>query len=287
MQNMKFNLILIAILSLSIVSCKDASLNTDEDQKETEVMSDDGMKKDSIRFQNKGHELVYNMVEKVGNYDRWADRKNVTYKYTYRTPDSKTDVSNEKYQFQDELSYGMYEKHERTLPELKGEMEQGYDGKDFWIKIDGDTISDEKALKRVAFNRPTNYYWFTMMPKLLDAGLTYESLGDTMISDKAYDVVKVSFESNDDKPKDTYQLYINKETSLVDQFLFTVADFGILDTPNLMQLQYETIDSLQIPTRRKYKKSTWNADVSDAPWIEVYWTDIKFNTDITDADFKK
>ena len=280
MQNFKIIFIINSIIGLSLISCKE---NT---SKQPEDTTNRNQKEIPLNFQNKGHELVYNMVQKVGGYDKWADKKNVKYKYTYKTPDSKTDISYEKYQFEGELSYGKYEQHERTLPELNGEMEQGYDGKEFWLKIDGDTVSDEKALKRVAFNRPTNYYWFTMMPKLLDPGIVYESLGDTTIADKSYDIVKVSFESSDDKPKDIYQLYINKKTSMVDQFLFTVADFGIMDTPLLMQVQYETIDSLKIPTRRKYKKSTWNADVSDAPWIEVYWTDIKFNTDITEADFK-
>ena len=125
------------------------------------------------------------------------------------------------------------------------------------------------------------------MQKLLDPGLTYEHIGSTNIEGKGYDIVKVTFESTDGKPKDIYQLYINQKTQLVDQFLFTVADFGVMDTPNLMQLKYETIDGLMIPTKRKYKKSTWNADVSEKPWIKVNWSDIKFNTDVTKNDFKK
>ncbi len=272
-------------MSMLLISCKDKTSNdTMESPEPTEEKQNE---KETINFQNEAHELVYDMVQKVGNHEKLSEENNVTYTYTYRTPDSKSDISTEKYLFDGELSYGKYEQHERTLPELDGEMEQGYDGEDYWLKINDTIITDEKALKRVAFNRPTNYYWFTMMQKLLDDGLKYESLGDTTISKKDYDIVKVTFDSNYNKPKDIYQLYINKETTLVDQFLFTVADFGIMSTPNLMQLQYETIDGFMIPTRRKYKKSTWNADVSDAPWVEVYWTDIKFNTDITEADFKK
>ncbi|MDA8693155.1 hypothetical protein N9L92_03765 [Saprospiraceae bacterium] len=281
MKNLKINFLLIATLALLLISCKE---NTSQ---QTEETTQSEKKEEPVKFQNKGHELVYKMVQKVGNYEKWSNEKNATYTYTYKTPDGKTDISTEKYLFEGELSYGKYEQHERTLPDLKGEMEQGYDGKDFWLKIDGDTVTDGKALKAVKFNRATNYYWFSMLPKLLDSGLTYESLGEKNIADKMYDVVKVSFETKDKKPKDTYQLYINKKTSLVDQFLFTVVDFGIIDTPMLMQVQYETIEGFKIPTRRKYKKSTWNADVSDAPWIEVFWTDIKFNTDITEADFKK
>lgn len=238
-------------------------------------------------FQNKGHELVYQMVQKVGDYDQLADKKNVSYTYTYQTPDSKTDISEEKYIFDGELSYGKYTKHERTLPELVGLIEQGFDGSEFWLKHNGDVVADENQLKRVAFNRPTNFYWFTMMQKLLDPGLKYEHLGEIQIDNNAYDIVKITFTGQGDKPTDIYQLYINKKTALVDQFLFTVADFGKMETPFLMRLEYEAIDGLLMPTKRRYKPSTWTAEVSDEPWIKVTWADIKFNTNIKEEGFKK
>lgn len=238
-------------------------------------------------FQNEGHELVYKMVQKVGSYKKLASYEGVEYTYTYKTPDNKTDISNEKYFFENELSYGEYVKHERTLPELEGVIEQGYDGNEFWLKHNGNILKEENYLKRVKFNRPTNYYWFTMMQKLLDPGLKYEYLGDKVIEGGSYDIVKVTFESVDDKPTDIYQLYINKETLLVDQFLFTVADFGKMEIPNLMKVKYEEIQGILIPTKRKYKKSTWDALVTDEPWVEVNWSNIKFKNKIRKEDFAK
>jgi hypothetical protein len=242
---------------------------------------------DAVNFQNKGHELIYQMVQKTGTYNKFFDKKNVTYTYTYQTPDGKTDVSTEKYLFDGELSYGMYKQHERTFPQLEGVIEQGFDGKEFWLKQGDKILSDPELLKMVAFKRPTNYYWFMMLPKLLDPSVNYEHLGEKVINDTNYDIVKVSFQSENDKPTDIYQLYINKKTSLVDQFLFTVADFGKMETPLLMQVEYEEVEGLLIPTKRKYKQSTWEAVETDAPWIEVTWSDIKFNTPITQTDFKK
>ena len=125
------------------------------------------------------------------------------------------------------------------------------------------------------------------MPKLLDPGLTYEYLGEKELSGKTYQIVKVSFEEPKDKPKDIYQLYINKETSLVDQFLFTVAEYGMMETPLLMKLAYQEVDGLLIPNKRKYKRSTWEAEESDKPWIYVTWSDIQFGTGITKEDFHK
>ena len=238
-------------------------------------------------FKNKGHELVYNMVQKVGDYETLRSKKNVSYTYTYQTPDGKKDVVQEKYIFEGELSYGAYVQHERTLPQLEGVIEQGYDGSQFWLRHKGEFLEDEKLLKGVAFNRPTNFYWFSMMQKLLDPGLVYEHLGKDTIGNMYYDIVKISFESNGDKPTDIYQLYINSSTNLVDQFLFTVADFGKMENPFLMQLEYEEIDGMLMPTKRQYKASTWDASVSNDPWIYVRWTDIQFNANITPTLFSK
>lgn len=239
------------------------------------------------KFQNKGHELVFNMVQNVGNYEKLSQLKDVVYTYTYQTPDGKTDSSTEKYIFDGELSYGAYNTHERTLANLEGLIEQGYDGNAYWLKHNSNVLTNEDYLKKVAFNRPTNFYWFTMFQKLLDPGLNYEFVEETTIDNKNYDVVKVSFDSKNDKPTDIYQLYINKDTNVVDQFLFTVADFGKMETPNLMVLDYEEVDGLLMPTKRKYKRSTWTTEVDENPWIIVNWTDIKFNTNLTKDDFEK
>jgi len=271
---MKNNILSIIILSCLFISCNQKS----KTKPKTEPV---------LEFQNKGHELVYQMVEKVGNYKLLSSKKNVAYTFTYKTPDNKTDITSEKYIFNGELSYGKYTKHQRTLPQLEGVIEQGYDGNEYWLKHNGEFLTDETLLKKVSFNRPTNFYWFTMMQKLLDPGLHYEFLGEKSINNQDYNIVKVSFTSKNNKPTDIYQLYINKKTLLVDQFLFTVADYGKVSIPNLMRLKYENVDGILLPTQRQYKKSTWNADVSNDPWITISWYDIKFNTAISVDDFKK
>jgi len=238
------------------------------------------------KVDNKGHELVLNMINKVGDYKQLREKNDVTYTYTYTTPNGEADVSTEKYLFDGEYSYGNYSKHERTLPQLEGGIEQGYDGNEFWLKHNGEVIQDEAMMKRVSFNRPTNFYWFTMMQKLADPGLNYEYLEKESREDSEYDIVRVTFVSQGEKPTDIYQLYINEETSIVDKFLFTVADFGAM-TPKLMEVEYEEIEGMLIPTKRQYKNSTWNADITDEPWIKVAWTDIQFDTGLTSGDFKK
>lgn len=269
---MNIKSVLILALGTLVLSCNDKPEKTTK-----EVVKED--------FQNKAHELVAEMTKKVGDYQTLLNKKDVVYTYTYQTPDGKADISTEKYMFDGELSYGMYHQHERTFPDLEGPIEQGYNGKKFWLKHNGNNIQDSIRLKRVAFNRPTNFYWFAMFQKLMDPGLSYEYIGEQAINNTPYDVVKITFNSNNNKPTDIYQLYINKNTLLVDQFLFTVADFGVMDEPYLMTLKYEQIGDMLIPTQRLYKKSNWKADVSDEPWIKVNWTNIKFDNGLSIKDF--
>ena len=275
--------LLSGIVSLALMSCgfNNSSKNTTstEDTQEEKIAEPE--------FQNEGHELIYAVAQKVGNKDSLWAKKDVIYTYTYKTPDGKADISTEKYLFDGELSYGSYSKHERTLPQLEGVIEQGFDGEEYWLRHNETYLSDEEMMKQVAFNRPTNFYWFTMMQKLLDDGINYEYLNKKTIDSTTYDVVKITFDLNEDKPTDIYQVYINEETNLIDRFLFTVADFNVIETPYLMVLEYEEIDNMLIPTSRKYKKSSWDGELTDEPWIYVNWTNIKFDNGLNRELFTK
>lgn len=171
------------------------------------------------------------------------------------------------------------------MPQLEGIIEQGYDGEEFWFRQRGEYLADSVYLKRSQFSRKTNFYWFAMFQKLLDPGLKYEHLMEATVDGNAYDVVRVSFEVQDGKPTDIYQLYINQKTSLVDQFLFTVVDFNVVERP--MRMEYEDVDGILIPTKRMYKKSTWDVVVTDEPWIHVTWSDIQFNNQLDSSLFEK
>lgn len=238
-------------------------------------------------FQNEAHQLVYEMAQKAGTYQDLLDRKDVVYTYTYQTPDGKKDVTNEKYIFDGELSYARYDTHQRTLQQFEGPIEQGYDGQTFWLKHQGELVQEKEALDRVKFNRKTNFYWFSMMQKLLDPGLQYTYVKEEAVEGVTYDVVKITFQSEEGRPTDTYQVYLNRETGLVDQFLFTVVDFGVEETPYLMQLQYEEIDGLLIPTVRQYVQASWEGEPLGDSWIKVNWTDVSFNNGLTTEIFQK
>jgi hypothetical protein len=207
-------LILVILISILLTSCKNKETKVEESTTTAEVQIPE--------FQNKGHELVYKMTQETGSYQDLLKLKDIVFHYTYRTPDQKEDISIESYIFNGELSHGAYIKHERSLPNLIGEMEQGYNGNEFWVKIDGNEITDNSAIESVTFTRKTNFYWFAMMQKLLDPNINYEYLEQEKIDDTLYDIVKITFATTNVSATDTYKLYINPKTHLVDQFLFTV-----------------------------------------------------------------
>jgi len=155
------SILAISMMSIfTLTSCKDEKKDVKPDTSVEDVMVT------TPEFKNKAHELVYEMTQKVGDYNDLMQKKDVVYTYTYQTPDGTTDVVIEKYIFNGELSYGKYTTHERSLADLEGTIEQGYDGNEYWLKHEGKVLTDSTYLKSVAFNRPTNFYWFTMICKL-------------------------------------------------------------------------------------------------------------------------
>ncbi len=233
-------------------------------------------------------ELVKKMIEKTGDYEKLKSLIDVQYTYTQRQGASGAeDVSIERYIFDGELSWAKYLKYRNhVFPDKEVEVIQGYNGKESWVTIDGQLIDDPQANKQSDFLRKTNFYWFAMMQKLLDPGLTYSYERQKTVGDINYDLVKVSFDPGVGDVSDTYLLYINPHTKLVDQFLFTVMDFNVTE-PYIMRVKYEELNGVLLPANRKLTKSNWNGDILGDDWTEEIMTDIKFNNGFRKEDFDK
>ena len=145
------------------------------------------------------------------------------------------------------------------------------------MTVNGKRIVRVGQLKRADFLRKTNYYWFAMMFKLLDPGLRYTRLPARRVDGVDYELVKVTFDAGVGDAQDTYLLYINKRTHLVDRFLFTVMDFG-RKKPLLMKVRYTEVNGLKLPTHRQYTPSDWQGRVPKrAKWTTEISRDITFN----------
>ncbi len=236
----------------------------------------------------KARALIEKMSQTVGGMEKLRSLRDVEYRYTYRDKKTgKADISIERYVFDGELSWAKYLTHEyRIFPKQKGTVIQGHNGKQSWVTLDGKLISDPQALKQAGFNRRTNFYWFAMMFKLLDPGVTHKYEGTRNVKGKAYDLVRIGFEAGVGTVQDTYLLYVSRDTHLVDQFLFSVMDFGIKD-PLLMKVTYKEVNGLKLAACRTYIASNWQGQIKGNTWTEEIMEDIKFNNGLDRSLFDK
>ena len=232
-------------------------------------------------------EIIAQSVEAIGGAQNFYNKGTVSYDYEYRAPKGEnaiTLVGKETYMFDGERSYATYTTH--SLTGANGKVVEGYNGTDAWVTFDGKVSDDEQANGVARFLRKTNYYWFAMFFKLADNGVNHELLSDQKVNGKDYKRIKITFGDQVGDAQDTYIIYVNKQTKLIDQFLFTVVGFGISD-PYLMTFDYETIDGIKIPTKRKYIEADWDGNVKGKAYYITNWTNIQFGIDVDKSLFEK
>ncbi len=235
----------------------------------------------------RGKALVMEMIETVGPMEQLREKRDVEYTYVYERASGDRDVSLERYRFAGELSWAKFLERGVTSPDLEGVLIQGFDGRSAWVTVDGSPRDDEALLSRARFSRKTNFYWFAMMQKLADPGVTYRYEGTRSVDGVDYEVVTIGFKDGVGDAKDAYVLYIHPETKLVDRFLFTVMAFGRSE-PLLMTVEYEDLDGVKLPTQRKYTASDWEGNVaSEAKWTLETMKDLKFNNGFDPELFAK
>ena len=250
--------------------------------------SDETTENTSIEESNEGTKLLMQMVETLGGMERYRQLKDVTFTYTYRdTTKGVQDVSTEKFLYNGELSWGEYSIHTKNVfPDKQGPVTQAWNGKQAWLMVEGNFIPAPPALKVAKFARNTAFFWFNMNYKLLDPGANHEILPDRTFEGRTYNIVKVTYGDQVGDAQDSFILYINPETKLVDQFLFTNMFFGATE-PRMMQIDYKEVNGLKWPTYRRYKPADWEGNIKpDTHWAEQISTDIQFNTGIERSIFE-
>lgn len=244
-------------------------------------------KNEQLEAGNPGAKMVKEMIDALGGLEAYYQLQDVEYTYYYRNPESgQEDVSLERYIYDGEKSWAEYTKHDyRMMPDKEGVVIQSYDGKNTWVTLNGEKVEVPKIVKMADFNRKTNFYWLNMFPKLLDPGTRFEKKENRMMNDINYEMVEVSFGENIGDAQDKYLLYINPETKLVDQFLFTVMDFGRAE-PLLMEVKYEEVSGIKWPTYRRYAPANWEGELAeDYVWIEEISENLKFNNGFDESLF--
>lgn len=73
----------------------------------------------------------------------------------------------------------------------------------------------------------------------------------------------------------------------MDQFLFTVMDFG-REEPLLMKVDYVEAEGLMLPAMRRYAPSNWEGEVADdAAWVLEICEEIRFDNGFRKSLFER
>ncbi len=217
----------------------------------------------------------------------WGDlwkKKDVQYTYNYHSTDAnKTDISTERYIFSSEASYGHYTKHEiNVMPGVSGEVTQCFDGKETMVLVDGTVTEDQQANVVGDFLRKANYFWFVMPYKLNDEGTITTYLGQEALNGTTYDKLNVTYdpEITGKTQNDSYVLYVNPETKLIDRFYFSLPFMGVNEPLIIADYEYKDVEGQMIATKRSYYMPSENG-YAKAPNLVQTLTNISFDNGFT------
>lgn len=232
--------------------------------------------------------LIKQMEKAMGGWNKLYKLKDVQFTYDYAYPDvNQKDLSVERYIFEGEHSWAKYSVHQmNVLPKQEGEVIQSYVNHKAAMSHDGKMMKDEASIGLSQFLRKANYYWFTMMYKLSDPGVELSMMDSETVNGVNYKKVRVDFNAGKvgKEVNDAYVLYINPKTKLVDQFLFSLPARGINQPVILMTVDYQTINGVKVPVKRKIYQPGADGELSKTANLVQTSSDIKFNNGFTPAD---
>lgn len=217
--------------------------------------------------------------------DLWS-KKDVEYVYEYRQADGKADISTERYIFSNEASFAKYTQHDvNVMPDHKGDVMQHFDGETTKVMADGKEMEDPQVVGVGDFLRRANYFWFTMPYKLGDDGINADYMGQEEYNGVTYDKVNVTYDASvtGKEQNDTYVLYVNPDTKMVDRFYFSIPFMGLNDPLIIANYQYENIDGQKIATKRTYFMPSPDG-YGDEPSLVQTLTNVKFNNGFTNEN---
>lgn len=228
---------------------------------------------------SEGGQLLLRAVDAHGGLDAWYSA--ATSSYTWEYSNAPADLRFKSHLVADNSTRQIYhDLLELGTPDKPQAFEGSFawDGENAWIS----PASVDRVNPR--FWAATGYYFESIPFVLADPGVRYEVLPEAELDGIVHDMVKASFgDGVGDSPGDTYTLYINRESGLVDAIRYTVTygrqrpDGDQTDRPVRETLfsyeDYITVDGLTVPTRfhgfdfengakGAFKNEAWASDIS-------------------------
>ncbi|NJB37379.1 DUF6503 family protein [Croceivirga sp. JEA036] len=225
------------------------------------------------------------VAEAHGGWNNLWLKKDVQFTYNYEIPsENRADVSTERYIFDNEISYGKYNRHQiNIIPKQEGEVVHLFNGDSTTVTLNKTVLKDPKIIAFSDFIRRANYFWFTMPYKLNNPGTIISHQGKESYNSINYDVFKVTYDPKlTGKIKnDIYLIYVNPETHLIDRFKFSLPFAGITEPVILTNYSYEQIDGQWIATHRDYFMPNTDGGYADEPTFIQTLSAISFNNGYT------
>jgi hypothetical protein len=199
---------------------------------------------------SEGGQLVLRAIEAHGGLEAWY--RAPTSSYTWEYANEGSDVQFKSFLVADNRTRHVY--HDLMTLGPYGNP-QPIDARFAWNGEIAWMAPDSIERPNPHFWATTGYYFEQIPFVLADPGLTYERLPDDTLDGTAYELVKAGYEEgvgySDD---DTYTLYVNAETGIVDAIRYTVT-YG-RDVPDDAEMSetlfyyedYITVDGLTVPT---------------------------------------
>ena len=223
-----------------------------------------------------GGRLVLRAIEAHGGLEAWYEAPTSSYFWEYSNVGS--NIRFKSFLVADNQTRRVYhDLVELGTPDETRSIQASFawDGENAWISPD--TLSQPNP----RFWATTGYYFESIPFILADPGLSYERLPDETLDGESYDMVRVGFDDGvGDSPGDTYTLYVNKETAMVDAIRYTVtygrgrpaSDAPVRETLFYYE-DYTTVDGLTVATRFRgynfengevidFKNEAWASEIS-------------------------
>ncbi len=237
----------------------------------------------------KAQALIQEMEQAAGGWDNLWGQRDVSYTYDYDYPGTgQKDLSTERYIFEGEHSWAKYTQHDiNVMPGEAGTVTQTYVNGQPAISHNGKLMQQPELLGGTTFLRKANYFWFTMFFKLDNPGVIATLRDREKMNGTNYNVVHITYDPavTGKEANDEYILYINPKTKLVDQFYFSLPAMGVGAPVILMEVDYETINGLAIPTKRRIFQPGADGQLPPQPQLVQTLTNIKFNNGFSPEDF--
>ncbi len=224
--------------------------------------------------------LAQSVINNMGGAHALLQRKDVSYELTqHHIATGKKDISIEKYIFGENYSSGDYYLHNwKVFPTIKDPIHQFSHEGEAHLIIKDKLIVNNIQLEETLQTRVDNLFEFSFPFQITDSKFILENMGKRKVNNISYNLIKLSFKP-DYVPENhsVFILYINPRTHLIDQYLFSKPQEGLLEPRILVKLNYKELNNIMFPVKREFYQADSKGNII-SELVEVHsYSNLQFD----------